>query len=91
VFISAVDTNATGTNTIETNSVGAAAYSHGCRNHDCSCSNTHFNQHIQACRSCILQQILLLTYNYEAHCHWRISDSKQYVGTVAGRIGYRAI
>jgi hypothetical protein len=26
-----------------------------------------------------------------AHCHGRISDGGRYVGTVAGRIGYRAI
>jgi hypothetical protein len=47
VFISTVDTNAIGANTIETNSAGAAAYSHSCRNHDCSCSNTHFYQHTE--------------------------------------------
>jgi hypothetical protein len=26
-----------------------------------------------------------------AECHGRISDGERYVGTVAGRIGYRAI
>jgi hypothetical protein len=34
---------------------------------------------------------LTVLYTKETRCHGRISDGKRDVGTVAGRIGYRAI